>query len=349
MGYMKKYTCPGCRLTTSVIRQRKRGRSIVYLCKTCSKYFSVNTYWINKRQMLCDHLDGISFRRLAIKYGVSKSHAADICYEQLKSLPNNNQFTHRYCNRFSSILMVDGKYFTVKGYKYGYALLWGVDYFRHDIPVFILAPSENYQSWARYFSYFRIIQAVPQLLVCDDNANIKMAAHATFPEVRIQTCYNHFKENIRRDLRIRSDKTRQYGNFMNRIESILDSSHKRSDEVFNRWLFTLYRDYNHDPLCLPILTNIEKYRKELLAYRGIPQAPLTSNLIESFNSHLESRLFSLKYFNSVSHAKLWMNGYVLKRRMTKFTSCGDKFSFLNGKTGVQMTQKQGVVIPSYFD
>lgn len=348
MGYMKKYTCPTCKTTKAVIRQRKRGRSIVYLCDTCHKYFSVKTHWLDTKQILSDHLDGISFRRLAVKYGISKSHASDICYEELKRLPDNNQFTHRFCERFGSVLMVDGKYFTVKGYKYGYALLWGVDYFRHDIPIFVLAPSENYQSWAKYFSYFRIISHHPQLLVCDDNANIKMAARHTFLEVRIQTCYNHFKENIRRDLKIRSDKTNQYRDFMRRIESILDSSQKLSNETFNHWLSTLYRDYYSDPLCLSILTNIERYKAELLAYRGIPKAPLTSNLMESFNSHLESRLFSLKYFNSVAHAKLWMNGYILKRRMTKFTSCGPKFAFLNGKTGVQMTQKHGIVPPTYF-
>lgn len=70
-----------------------------------------------------DHLDGISFRKLADKYGISKSHAADICYEELKKLPNNNEFTFNYCNRFSNIVIVDGKYITVKGYKYGYCLL----------------------------------------------------------------------------------------------------------------------------------------------------------------------------------------------------------------------------------
>ena len=343
MGYMKKYKCPSCLTTSSVIRHAKRGSSIRYLCRSCRKYFSISTIHCNTKQLLSDHLDGISFRKLASKYGISKSHAFDLCYEELKKLPNNNQFTHKYCDRFSHIFVVDGKYLTVKGYKYGYCLLWGVDYFRHDIPVFTLAPSENYQSWAKYFSYYRIFAHHPSLLVCDDNVNIKMAARNTFPTVKIQTCYNHFKENIRRELHIRSDTT--YKPFMRRIESILKG--KLSDETLNRWLFALYRDYHNDPVCLSVLTNIEKYKSELLAYRGIPQAPFTSNLMESFNSHLEARLFSLKHFHSVAHARLWLNGYILKRRCTKFTSCSRKFAFLNGKTGIQMTQKQGTVLPSF--
>lgn len=345
MGYMKKYTCPLCLSTHHVIRQRKRGVSVVYLCKLCNKYFSVNTHWINTKAILTDHLDGISFRKLAMKYGISKSHAADICYEELEKLPNNNQFTHKYCRRFSNIFVFDGKYFTVKGFKHGYCLLWGVDYLTHDIPIFILAPNENYQSWAKFFSYFRIISHHPTLVVCDDNVNLKMAARNSFPAVKIQTCFNHFKEGIRRTLHTRSDNT--YRPFMRRVEDILTV--KLNDGALNKKLFALYRDYKDDPVVVTVLTNIHKYLPELLGYRGISQAPVTTNLIESFNSHLESRLFSLKYFNSVAHARLWINGYILKRRFTPFTSCTGKFRFLNGKRGVSLTQKQGIDLPTFFN
>ena len=295
---------------------------------------------------MIDHLDGLSFRKLAVKYGISKSHAWNICHTELDKLPDNNQFTHKYCDRFSSVLVVDGKYFPVKDKKYGYALLWGVDYFKHDIPVFTVAPTENYQSWARYFSYFRIINQYPQLVVCDDNVNIKMAARARFPEVRIQTCYNHFKENMRRSLKVRSEHT--YKPFMRRIETIIDSSHKLSETNYNDWLHCLWRDYHHDPICLEVMATIQRYTSELRAYEGTRGSPTTTNIIEGFNSHLEARLQALRSFQSVKHARLWMNGYILKRRYTKWTDCTGKFKHLNGKTGVQMTQKQGIVLPTFF-
>lgn len=344
MGYMRKYTCPDCQSTHEVVRQRKRGKSIVFLCKGCERYFSVKTVYVDSKAILSDHLDGLSFRKLAVKYGISKSHAADICYEELKKLPDNNRFTKQYCNRFSQIFVFDGKYFTVKGYQYGYALLWGLDYLRHDIPVFTLAPSENYQAWSRFFSYFRILTVYPQLIVCDDNINIKLAAVKAFPQVKIQTCHNHFKENIRRNLKVRSDRT--YKPFMKRIEEILGS--KRTPQDMNNRLFAVYRQYASDPVCVNTLTTIQRYTPELTAYRGVSGAPLTTNLIESFNSHLESRLFSLKYFNSIAHAQLWINGYILKRRFTKFTSCGAKFKHLNGKRGVDMTKNQRLDIPTFF-
>jgi transposase-like protein len=43
MGYMKKYKCPIFFSTQSVIRKTKRNKSLLFFCKSCKKYFSVNT------------------------------------------------------------------------------------------------------------------------------------------------------------------------------------------------------------------------------------------------------------------------------------------------------------------
>ena len=151
MGYMRRYKCPVCCSTSSVIRHTKRGKSIRFKCKKCVKYFSIKTIHADKKALLNDHLDGLSFRKLATKYRLSPMTAWRLCEEALQKLPDNNQFTFKYTSRFSNIFVFDGKYFTVKGFQYGYVLLWGIDYFRHDIPVFTLAPSENYHAWAKCF------------------------------------------------------------------------------------------------------------------------------------------------------------------------------------------------------
>lgn len=267
-----------------------------------------------------------------------------ICETELKKLPNNNQFTFTYCSQFSTTLVVDGKYFNVADGKPDWVLLWGVDYFRHDMPIMFVAPAESYQAWSKFFFYFRITTHMPQLIVCDDNTNLKMAARKHFPAVRIQTCFNHFKENIRRDLKVRSDDT--YKRFMHRIEDVLTG--KLSDDAMNRLLFSLYRDFQTDPVALSILTNIERYRGELTGYRGTPSAPVTTNIIEGFNSHLEKRLQAIRSFQSIGYAKLWLNGYVLKRRYTIYTDCRGKFRSLNGKSGVQLTKKPEIDIPPLF-
>ena len=266
-----------------------------------------------------------------------------ICQKELKALPSNNQFTFNHCNRFSNTLVCDGKYFSISQ-RHDWVLLWGIDYFKHDVPVILVAPSESYQAWSKFFVYFRIINHFPQLVVCDDNPNLKIAARQNLPSVRIQTCFNHFKENIRRNLKVRSDDT--YRPFMVGIESILKQ--KLADDVMDKKLFKLYQEYHHDPVVISVLTNIAKYRQELTAYRGIPRSPITSNIIEGLNAHLEARLTSLRSFQSIPYAKLWLNGYVLKRRYTKYTDCRGKFKHLNGKTGVEMTKKPDIDLPVLF-
>lgn len=65
---------------------------------------------------------------------------------------------------------------------------------------------------------------------------------------------------------------------MDSIEKVFDS--KYNDGVLNRKLYILYQVYKYDPICLSVLTNIERYKTELLGYRGIPVAPVSTNLIE---------------------------------------------------------------------
>lgn len=327
-----------------MIRKTKRGKSLRFECKDCHRFFSIKTHHLDTKAILNDHLDGLSFRKLARKYQLSPMTAWRVCEEELLKLPNNNQFTFTYCSQFSTTLVCDGKYFNVANQDSDWVLLWGIDYFRHDIPILFVAPSENYQAWSRYFFYYRIISHHPQLIVCDDNANLKLAARKHFPAVRIQTCFNHFKENIRRDLRVRSEET--YKPFMREIETVL--TEKLNDQAMDKKLYALYRTYREDPVAVSVLTNIQRYRSELTAYRGIPQSPVTTNIIEGMNAHLEARLVGLRSFQSPNHARLWMNGYVLKRRYTKFTDCRGKFTHLNGKRGVDLTKKPEVDIPPLF-
>jgi hypothetical protein len=299
---------------------------------------------VNTKLLLSDHLDGLSFRELGRKHNMSAMKVWRICEEELKKLPDNNQFTFKYCNQFSNTFVFDGKYFNVAGQESAWVLLWGVDYFRHDIPIMQVAPSESYHTWSKFFWYFRLVNHYPQLVVCDDNTNLKMAARKNFPAVRIQTCFNHFKENIRRDLKVRSENT--YRKFMNQVEEVF--AQKLSDFDMNSKLQILLKNWQHDPITLSILLNIERYRPELTAYRGIHGSPVTTNIIEGLNSHLEARLQALRSFQDVTYAKLWMNGYVLKRRFTKFTDCKGKFRSLNGKTGVFLTKNPDVDIPALF-
>lgn len=320
----------------------------MYLCKSCNKYFSVKVDYsqdVNPRFLLNDHLDGISFRKLSIKYSLSKSSIQRIVFSELRKLPNNNKYTHKTCNKFSEILVVDAKYVNVKGYEKGCAFIWGVDYLRHDFPVILLALSESYEAWSTYFFLFRILSHHYKLVISDQHKSIELAIRHKFPNSKHQWCYNHYKENIRRNLLVRSED--KYKPFMESIKTLFLL--KRTDEDFNTRLFKIFNLYKDDPIALSVVIQIEKDLDKLRAFKGISNAPVTTNIIESFNSHLESRLKSIHKFESFKHAELWLNGYILKRRHTKFTSCKGKFTPFNGKSPIDFTKKKDAVLCAYFD
>lgn len=293
-------------------------------------------------------MDGISFSRLGTKYGISKSKAWRLCQNELKKLPNNNQFSKKYCNRYSSTLMPDAKYISVKGYDRKIAFLWGVDYFKHDFPVCILGPSENYETWGKYFFTFRLLNHHYEVVVCDENIPLRDAAKRHFNDVRIQLCYNHIKEGYRRKLKVRSEET--YRDFMKYLERALDTSerlppHVRRERLQHMFEYALKNKLSME---LTILKELDMKEINLFNYTRVKNIPCTTNLIECFNSHLEARLKSLRGFNSFEHANLWLNGYVLKRRFTPYTGCTGKFRKYNGKRPIDITKKKDIDIPEPF-
>lgn len=294
--------------------------------------------------MMRDHLDGLSFQSIANKYDVGKTTAYRIVVEKLKELPDNNKFSHKYCINYGDVFVADAKYIMVKGHERGMAFLWGVDYVKHDFPLYLLAASENYQAWNKFFFLFRVLNHHYPRVVSDELLNIHMAVEKNFPSARVQICYNHVKENIRRVLKVRSDDT--YKEFMGYIENLL--SKKRNEEDFNTLLFNLFTHYKDDKIALSIIMSLERKREKLRAYIGYPNCPITTNIIESFNSHLNSRLTSIRGFEGYDHANLWLNGYLLKRRYTKFSSCKGKFKHFNGHFPLESTVNNISEIPDLF-
>lgn len=292
---------------------------------------------------MLDHVDGKPIRKIADLAGVSKSTVERKIRQEISNLPHNNDFTKQYCDRFSGIMVVDGKFLKVKLYERKIPLLWGLDYLTHDIPVYKLAPSENYQSWLKYFGYLKSIKYPMKMVVCDDNENIQRAAEYIFPNVLIQICHNHFLENIRRELRTRTDAT--YQKFVWELkEQLFDK--KIMVETFRKRSYKLFEKYVKDEKAVKVLLKINEYTKELTAANYVRKGPRTTNIIESYNSHLQGRLKTIKGFESYKYADQWINAYILRRRLKPFTDCCSKFRYLNGKTSFSKTctrelKKQG--------
>lgn len=299
--------------------------------------------------LLRGYLDGLPLRKISDQVKLSPPTVYRRCLSQLKFLPRNLEITRKFVNlfRYSGYLVFDGKYFPVKGYREGLVLLWGADFLTHDIPHFLLAPSENYQACLSYFSSIKALGYPLRLLICDDNDAIKMAVRYIYPNVVIQTCQKHFLENVRKDLNVRSDST--YQPFYLSLESALKE--KLSPFDFNLALGKIFKEFKGEAneRVSGWIGTFLKFREELLAYQRFPGSPYTTNLIEAYNSHLEGRLKTIKGFQSYRSANLWLNGYILRRRLKPFTDCEDPFKHLNGKCPLQNVLKTGLKLPPIFD
>lgn len=253
----------------------------------------------------------------------------------LKQLPHCADITRQYCTKFCGILLVDGKYIKVKGYERKIPVLYGIDYLTHDIPTYIFSQAENYQTCRSFFTSLRLLNYPLQAVVSDDNQNIYQAATSVYPNAVTQLCTNHYKENIRSMLAVRTNST--YVPFMQEI-TMLFAKRRSHTEFANLAQKIVYR-YKDDPHCLSILTDIQRRLPQLTAYMYQKHIPMTTNLIESYNSHLEGRLKTIKGFESFSHADTWLNAYFVRRRLKPFTDCTKQFAHLNGTRSIEHTIK----------
>lgn len=338
--------CPRCRGDKTIRKGVRRGK-IKYHCKGCKKWFQINRVGKESvdRQLTLLHLDGVSFRSLADQFHISVGGAYTKVSTYLSRLPHCADITRKYCTRYCGILLVDGKYVKVKGYERKIPVLYGIDYTTHDIPTYVLSPAENYQTCLKFFSSLRLLNYPLQAVVCDDNTNIYEACRYVYPNAIVQLCQNHYKENIRRTLDLTVNQ--QYIPFMKHVEELF--VRKRSPDDFNRFAKNILTQHTHIPLCTSIMLDIYNTQDLLCGWRKGHHIPTTTNLIESFNSHLQGRLKTIKGFESFIHANTWLNAYFLRRRTKKFTDCDSKFKYLNGSSSFQQSKKLTVKSCSFFN
>jgi transposase-like protein len=231
--------------------------------------------------------------------------------------------------------LVDGKYVSVKGYDRKIPVIYGIDYLTHDIVHFVLGTSENYRLLLKFFASLRLANYPLQALVSDDNQNIPQACLRVYPQAITQLCQNHYKQNLRVSLGLFKDTSHLL--FMKNVETLF--CRKMGTEEFKIRASKIYDAYSYDDLAKSVMLDIAKRSGELTAYTKLPNVPRTTNLIESFNSHLEGRLKTIKGFKSFKGARFWLNAYFIRRRLKPFTDCTKQFKNLNGKSSLQFTLK----------
>jgi len=263
-------------------------------------------------------------------------------------LPHNNEITMKYCNknRFWGVLLVDGKYVKVKGFEKKIPFIYGIDYQTHDIPICLLAPSENYHSMKSFFMKLRNTGYKLRGIVCDDNSATKLGLKHVYQDAKVQLCHTHFLEHIRRMLCTRTDEKYRY--FFSEIQQAAFSKKLKQKKKIKKELFEIFQKYCNDEKVIIVIRYIEEHLDELTNHLKIRGCPKTNNLIESYNKQLNGRLKTIQGFESFQTAERWLSAWILKRRLTPFTSCRGQFKKLNGKTSLQKTLKGEAKLPDIF-
>jgi len=177
-----------------------------------------------------------------------------------------------------------------------------------------------------------------QIVIADDNGSVREALKITYPNVKTQLCNTHYLENIRQFLSVRTDsRYRQF--FFELMKAFKPDLHPEKRNAMLRRLNWMYGQYEYK--VQEVVVDIMNRYNELFAYNfRMAKCPNTTNIIESYNSHLEARLKSIKGFESTKGAERFLNAWMVRRRTKSFTDCGEPFKHLNGFCSLQMSMKK---------
>jgi len=286
----------------------------------------------------------VPFRKLGDENQLSPAQTYARVIVELNQLPKNDWLTQKFCDpkRFCGILIIDGKYVAVKGFNQKIPFIYCIDYLSHDIPYGDLFTVEDEAAFSQFFQKLYDLGYDIRIVVADDRAGIKQALHKVFPYAKLQLCQNHFLENIRQALKVRTVIT--YQDFFNSLRQRVFLEGTDEEKIAAGLKYVMEKHAHHSHTLQDILFEIRD-RMDLFSYLRFPNCPNNTNLIELYNSHLNGRLKTIKGFQDFQSAKRWLNAYLIRRRTKPLTDCEGKFKHLNKHSSLEFTIKKQAAWP----
>ena len=287
----------------------------------------------------------MGFRRLGDENNLSGSQTYARVIAEMNQLPQNSFLTQTVCDpkRFSGILILDGKYVAVKGFGQKIPFIYCIDYLTHDIPYGDLYVAEDEIAFSDFFQRLYDLGYDLRIVVADDRGGLKQALNKVFPYARLQLCHNHYLENIRRDLKVRTVKT--YEHFFNSLRQHVFLEGTDEEKVTQGLIHVFYKRTEGKRRLQNIVTTIKARYDDLFNYLKVKDCPSNTNLIELYNSHLNGRLKTIKGFQDIQSARRWLNAWMIRRRTKTLTDCEGKFKYLNKHCSLEFTIKKQALWP----
>jgi hypothetical protein len=228
--------CPECN-GFNTHRRGRRNSSIRIYCGDCKRKIPINRKNEEKNDLLNEHLNRKSYRTLEDDFDSTSKTICKVVNQQTKTLIHSNDLTVLMePQNYSGVLLIDGKYVPVKklgeetlsmkageevkgkiprsrkrqnrrSTAKGLVILPFMDYLTHDIPVHIIASSENMYEIRAGFRQLKEMGYDLKILVCDESmGEIAQVAREFYPHVIIQTCLKHYSANVDKEFKVNGIK-----------------------------------------------------------------------------------------------------------------------------------------------
>ena len=297
---------------------RKGGQR--YYCYACQKWYTkTNKEKPPERSILIDHFDGIPYRKLAGRYGINKNKLCKITNLQTASFKPNIEITKCFLHQliYSGNLVMDGKCVQVKeavGTKLFWlggkipkskkhrrtrgnrVIIWGIDYWQHDIPHFEFGESENGSVFNKYFYQLKSIGYPLVSLTVDGKKEIARAALRHYPDCVIQLCLKHYLDKINRELTV------------SHIKIKIEAREKQLDGLF---------DIN-DSDYLPV-TRWWSIKRAVKLHNEIAELEFTYELLLEFQDIIRSIIYADDYEAAIRRAESLEKYFWPKRRQMGYS------------------------------
>jgi transposase-like protein len=274
-----------------------------------------------------------SYRAVAKTLHISRN----VIFNELNRLGENcksfEQIAHELKPQWSGYLLVDGKTIYIKKDKR--ALLLTADAKTQDVPcagLFDTEETKNYKELLRKVKY-ELNYPLKGITVDGDPALLR-AINLMFPNVPLQLCVRHYKENLDRHFKY------HYRGITDGAPRFIEMVHKMLYARSIAHLDHLYREYldNSDFFYVTGLKKeVDRFESHFdklwthLYHSGIPR---TTNIIEGIIRQLSRKIDDTDGFNS--HRSAWnsLKLMIMNYRFKKFTC--SRIKGHNGKSPLQL-------------
>jgi len=200
------------------VKRGSRSGNTRFWCHACKRWFTKSSQPARNHhdQVLNDHLDGISYRKLVARYGLGRTVLCEIVNHETEQLQPHIAITKQFfpACAYSGAHIVDGKYIPVKEVvrmtphgkiprswkrrkvKRGMVLIWGADYGTHDLLHHEFGLSENVFLFGNYFRTLKELGYQMKSCTIDDKKELFDAILAYYPQCIIQLCIRHYLAKI---------------------------------------------------------------------------------------------------------------------------------------------------------